>query len=87
MKGIYFWYSLFVLWIGLVSCRLELDPALDVTTIQIKIELEPTLKNAGLSPLGTEVILEDRSGKGPWRLSPMPKESSVLRRWWEAPTR
>lgn len=67
MKGIYFWYSLFVLWIGLVSCRLELDPALDVTTIQIKIELEPTLKNAGLSPLGTEVILEDRSGKGPWR--------------------
>ncbi|PQA58624.1 DUF4876 domain-containing protein [Siphonobacter curvatus] len=67
MKGIYCWCSLLVLWLGLLSCRLELDPALDVTTIQIKIELEPALKNAGLSPIGTEVVLEDRSGNGPWR--------------------
>ncbi|MDQ1087952.1 DUF4876 domain-containing protein [Siphonobacter sp. SORGH_AS_1065] len=60
--------SLLILGLGafLTSCKLTLDPALDATDVQIQIELEESLKNAGLSPVNTQVLLQDRNAGQQW---------------------
>ncbi len=45
----------------LASCKLQLDPALNTTNVEIQIELAEPLRNAGLLPINTEVILQDRN--------------------------
>ncbi len=65
-------YAFFgVLMVGLItfvtSCKLELDPALSSTDVQIQIELEESLKKAGISPGNTEVLLQDRNAGRQWQ--------------------